>query len=144
MTAKTFRFRPALVALALGLAAAAPAFAAYELYPGERLQGIAVPLKGPLTLSGWTREGRGIVYSLPVKAGESFRFRFKPRNNFVGLVVFDEQGEDEEELFSVQGTEADKVLKAETDTSWIIRPYYARMSPRRGPGAPYSIEIIPE
>lgn len=126
------------------LASGQPAQAAYELYPGERLQGIAVPLKGPLTLSGWTRDGHGIVYSLQVRAGESFRFRFKPRNGFVGLVVFDEMGEDEDELFSVQGTEADKVLKSDKDAVWIIRPYYARMAPRRGLGAPYSIVIDPQ
>lgn len=121
-----------------------PAHAAYELYPGERLQGIALPLKGPLTLSGWTRDGRGVVYSLQVEAGQSFRFQFKPRNRFVGLVIFDEAGEEEDELFSVQGTEADQVLKAEKDTVWIIRPYYARMSPRRGMGAPYAITITPQ
>ena len=130
---------------AAGFAAAAkPAFAMYELYPGERLQGIAVPLRGPLTLTGWTRDGRGVVYSLQVKAGQSFRFQFKPRNKFVGLVIFDEVGEDEDELFSTQGGEADKVLASEKDAVWIIRPYYARMSPRRGLGAPYSIVITPQ
>lgn len=135
-------------ALAAALLAAAtlsapPARAAYELYPGEKLQVIAVPLKGTLTLSGWTRDGKGVVYSLPVKKGETFRFRFKPRNNFVGLVIFDEKGDDTDELFSSQGVESDKQLTAETDTSWIIRPYYARMSPRRGLGAPYTIEVAP-
>ena len=137
----------ALLATALLAAvttAARPALAAYELYPGEKLQVIAVPLKGPLTMTGWTRDGRGVVYSLPVKKGEKFRFRFKPRNNFVGLVIFDEKGDDTDELFSSQGVDTDKELVAETDTSWIIRPYYARMSPRRGLGAPYSIEVMPE
>jgi hypothetical protein len=129
------------LALALSLVAALPA-AAYELYPGEKLQPIATPLKSPLKLSGWTRDGRGVVYSLDVKKGETYRFRFKPRNNFVGLVIFDENGEDTD-LFSTQGVEADKEIEAETDTRWIIRPYYARMSPRRGLGAPYEIEISP-
>ena len=44
----------------------------------------------------------------------------------------------------MQGTEADKVLKSDKDAVWIIRPYYARMSPRRGLGAPYSFVIQPE
>ena len=136
-------FRALAIAAALSLSAG-PLLAAYELYPGEKLQAIAVPLKGPLTLSGWTRDGKGVVYSLPVKKGEKFRFRFKPRNNFVGLVIFDEKGDDNDELFSSQGVETDKELVAETDTNWIIRPYYARMSPRRGLGAPYRIEVIPE
>jgi hypothetical protein len=129
------------LALALSLAAALPAVA-YELYPGEKLQPIATPLKSALKLSGWTRDGRGVVYSLDVKKGETYRFRFKPRNNFVGLVIFDENGEDTD-LFSTQGVEADREIEAETDTRWIIRPYYARMSPRRGLGAPYEIEISP-
>lgn len=99
-----------------------------------------------MTLSGWTRDGRGTVYSLEVKKGETFRFRFKPRNNFVGLVVFDgkSEGEDTDDLFSTQGVDADKELQAEEDTTWIIRPYYARMSPRRGLGAPYEIEVTAE
>lgn len=139
--------RALMLALAAGLSLAAgphAAHAAYELYPGERLQGIALPLKGPLTLSGWTRDGRGVVYSLEVKSGQSFRFRFEPRNRFVGLVIFDEAGEEEDELFSVQGTAADKVLTAQKDTVWIIRPYYARMAPRRGMGAPYAITLEPQ
>ncbi len=148
MTARTALSRRALLGLLLTAAAlgtaAGSAHAAYELYPGERLQAIALPLKGPLTLSGWTRDGRGVVYSLEVKAGQSFRFQFKPRNNFIGLVIFDENGEDEDELFSVQGQEADKVLTSDKDAVWIIRPYYARMSPRRGLGAPYSITVTPQ
>lgn len=134
----------AALASALFLASAGPLSAAYELYPGEKLQTIATPLKGTLTLSGWTRDGRGVVYSLPVKKGEKFRFRFTPRNDFVGLVIFDEQGDDTDELYSGQGTAADKQLVADKDTNWIIRPFYARMSPRRGLGAPYRIEIIRE
>ncbi len=131
--------------LIAGLTIAQPA-GAYELYPGEKLQPIATPIKGTLTLSGWTRDGRGTVYSLEVKKGETFRFRFKPRNNFVGLVVFDgkSEGEDTDDLFSTQGVDADKELQAEEDTTWIIRPYYARMSPRRGLGAPYEIEVTAE
>ncbi len=142
MIPKTARI--AALAGALLLAGSGPLLAAYELYPGETLRTIATPLKGPLTLSGWTRDGRGVVYSLPVKKGEKFRFRFKPRNDFVGLVIFDEQGEDTDELYSGQGTVADTELVADKDTNWIIRPYYARMSPRRGFGAPYRIEIIAE
>ena len=138
------RLRAVAVMSALLLASAAPLLAAYELYPGEKLRTIATPLKGPLVLSGWTRDGRGVVYSLPVKKGEKFRFRFKPRNDFIGLVIFDEQGEDTDELYSGQGTEADRELVADKDTNWIIRPYYARMSPRRGFGAPYRIEITAE
>lgn len=138
--------RSARVALGLAIAVLfAPALpaSAYELYPGEKLQPIATPLKGPLVLSGWTRDGRGTVYSLPVKKGETFQFRFKPRNNFVGLVIFDENGDDSDDLFTTQGVEADKVLEVESDSKWIIRPYYARMSPRRGLGAPYRIEVVP-
>nr|WP_316652666.1 hypothetical protein [uncultured Gellertiella sp.] len=134
----------ALATILFGGFAVGPLQAAYELYPGEKLRAIAVPLKGPLRLSGWTRDGKGIVYSLPVKPGQKFRFRFKPRNNYVGLVVFDEKGDDSDELFSSQGVDADKELVADTETNWIIRPYYARMSPRRGLGAPYAFEIVPE
>lgn len=134
---------PALgIGLALLIACAAPALA-YELYPGEKLQPVATPLEGPLVLGGWTRDGRGTVYGLPVKKGERFRFRFEPRNNFVGLVIFDENGGDSDDLFSTQGVAADKVIEAEADSTWIIRPYYARMSPRRGLGAPYTIEVLP-
>ena len=146
MTRPFIRFRRLATALSTAAILSVPgaALAGYELYPGEKLQPIAVPLKGPLTLSGWTRDGKGVVYSLQVKTGQKFRFHFTPRNNFVGLVVFDENGDNTDELLSSQGVEEEREIEAETDTTWIIRPYYARMSPRRGMGAPYTFRIIPE
>ncbi len=41
-----------------------------NLYKGERLVPIEVLPGKPVQLKGWTRDGKGLVYSLHVRAGE--------------------------------------------------------------------------
>lgn len=113
------------------------------LYPGEKLVDATLPADGRLTLKGWTRDGRGAVYRLAVKKGETYEIAFAARSKFTGLVVFDMSlPVDAEGLFSSEDAVGGKgSLTADKDTTWLIRPYYSKMSPRRGLGAPYLVTL---
>lgn len=140
------RLRVLVAGALFALGAAGPVLAdppAPWLYPGEKLVDAAMPPAGPLMLDGWTRDGRGSVYRLAVKKGETYEIAFKARGKFTGLVVFDMSlPVDAEGLFSSEDAVGGVgTLTAEKDTTWLIRPYYSRMSPRRGLGAPYEIRL---
>lgn len=112
-----------------------------ELYEGETLKSVSMPTGAPLKLDGWTRSGKATVYTLDVKKGKTYRLRFNPSSEYAYLIIFDLANPNDEAMYSsdVNGKEAD--LRANADTTWLIRPYFSRVAPRRGLGARYSIEI---
>ena len=56
---------------------------------GERLKEVALPPAGPLKLDGWTRRGRGDVYRLKVKAGQTVKVELAASSEFVLMAIFD-------------------------------------------------------
>ncbi|MFN6987096.1 MAG: hypothetical protein ACK4OI_19940, partial [Rhizobium oryzihabitans] len=63
---------------------------------GERLKEVAMPPTGPLKLDGWTRRGRGDVYRLKVKAGQTVKVELASSSEFVLMAIFDFSTPDED------------------------------------------------
>jgi hypothetical protein len=112
-----------------------------HLYEGEKLKAATMPANGNLDLSGWTKDGRALVYTLPVKAGQSYEIKFDASSKFAYLVIFDLSDPEEEAIFGSDTDGRMAKLKAKTDTTWLIRPYFARNAPRRGLGAHFEVKV---
>jgi len=124
--------------------AAAPARAqAPQLDPGEKLEKLQFPAV-TMQIKGWTKFGNSHVYTLPVKAGQHVKISFETRSQFAFLAIFDLSKADDEAFFGTDedGTSLDTFVK--DDTTWLLRPYYSKVSPRRGLGAPYTLMIEPQ
>ena len=134
----------AVIATAVLITLSGPVFADPPhppLYKGERLVKLATAYGPPTHLSGWTRDGRGKVYALHVVAGQKINIRFSTPSQYTYLVIFDLANTDEEAIYSSDEDGKDKTLTVASNSTWLIRPYYSRMSPRQGLGAPYEIVI---
>ncbi|OWO91737.1 hypothetical protein B5E41_25365 [Rhizobium esperanzae] len=122
-----------------------PAFAMAQtpqLDPGEKLEKLQFPAV-TMQLKGWTKFGSGHVYTLPVRAGQHVKIDFSTKSKFAFLAIFDLSKPDDEAFF---GTDEDGLSFQTTvkeNTTWLLRPYYSKVSPRRGLGAPFSILIEP-
>ncbi|MBX4932384.1 hypothetical protein [Rhizobium bangladeshense] len=122
-----------------------PAFAMAQtpqLDPGEKLEKLQFPAV-TMQLKGWTKFGKGRVYTLPVRAGQHVKIDFSTKSKFAFLAIFDLSKPDDEAFF---GTDEDGMSFQTTvkeNTTWLLRPYYSKVSPRRGLGAPFSILIEP-
>ncbi|MBB3353371.1 hypothetical protein FHT70_003317 [Rhizobium sp. BK049] len=122
-----------------------PAFAAAQtpqLDPGEKLEKLQFPAV-TMQLKGWTKFGNSHVYTLPVRAGQHVKIDFSTKSKFAFLAIFDLSKPDDEAFF---GTDEDGMSYQTTvkeNTTWLLRPYYSKVSPRRGLGAPFSILIEP-
>mgnify|MGYP006870682028 FL=1 len=112
-----------------------------NLYKGERLVPIEVLPGKPVQLKGWTRDGKGLVYSLHVRAGEKVGVNFWTPSRFTYLVMFDVSKTDEDAFYSSDDDGNVKVLPVAKNTTWLIRPYYSRVARRRGLGAPYTVTL---
>ena len=124
--------------------AAAPALAqAPQLDPGEKLEKLQFPAV-TMQIKGWTKFGNSHVFTLPVKAGQHVKISFETRSQFAFLAIFDLSKADDEAFFGTDedGSALDTVVK--DDTTWLLRPYYSKVSPRRGLGAPYTLMIEPQ
>ncbi|MBB3608422.1 hypothetical protein [Rhizobium sp. BK602] len=94
-------------------------------------------------LTGWTKFGKGKVYTLPLKKGQHVRVTFSSKSKYAYMAIFDLSSTDDESFF---GTDEDGMTADVTvneDTTWLIKPYYSRVTRRRGLGAPYEILIDP-
>lgn len=112
-----------------------------HLYEGEKLKTATMPASGTLDFSGWTKSGRSQVYSLPVKAGQTYEITFDASSKFAYLVIFDLADPEEEAIYGSDTDGRSAKLKAKTDTTWLIRPYFARNAPRRGLGAHFKVRM---
>lgn len=112
-----------------------------NLYNGERLVPIEVLPGKPVQLKGWTRDGKGLVYSLHVRAGEKVGVNFWTPSRFTYLVMFDVSKTDEDAFYSSDDDGNVKALPVAKNTTWLIRPYYSRVARRRGLGAPYTVTL---
>ncbi|WP_049735922.1 hypothetical protein [Rhizobium ecuadorense] len=113
-----------------------------QLDPGEKLEKLQFPAV-TMQLKGWTKFGNGHVYTLPVRAGQHVKIDFATKSKFAFLAIFDLSKPDDEAFF---GTDEDGLSFETTvkeNTTWLLRPYYSKVSPRRGLGAPFSILIEP-
>ncbi|NKL02513.1 hypothetical protein GFM02_30735 [Rhizobium leguminosarum bv. viciae] len=118
------------------------AMAQTQLDPGEKLEKLQFPAV-TMQLKGWTKFGNGHVYTLPVRAGQHLRISFSTKSKFAFLAIFDLSKPDDEAFF---GTDEDGMSFETTikeNATWLLRPYYSKVSPRRGLGAPFSILIEP-
>ena len=141
------RFTHSLLVSLLALSAVAPAHAEGRsvdgiwLDDGEKLQPAAMPASGPLVLNGWTRQGRGDVYRLKVKAGETLKITLASRSEFVVMAIFDFAKPDDDAIFFSDAGKNTAVLTPSADTEWLIRPILVLSSSRRGLGANYAITV---
>ncbi len=108
---------------------------------GEQLKQVDMPPSGSLVLNGWTRQGRGEVYRLKVKAGETLKLDLASRSEFVVMAVFDFAKPDDDAIFFSEAGRNTTVLTAKADTEWLIRPILVLSSSRRGLGAHYTITV---
>lgn len=136
-----------MIAGLLALSVAVPAVAEQRnvdgmwLDDGEHLKRVEMPPSGPLTLNGWTRQGRGDVYRLKVKAGEKLKVSLASRSEFVVMAVFDFGKPEDDAIFFSDAGNNEAVLTPKADTEWLIRPILVLSSSRRGLGANYSITV---
>ncbi|MBX4954704.1 hypothetical protein HJB56_17495 [Rhizobium lentis] len=113
-----------------------------QLDPGEKLEKLQFPAV-TMQLKGWTKFGNSHVYTLPVRAGQHVKISFSTKSKFAFLAIFDLSKPDDEAFF---GTDEDGMSYQATvkeNATWLLRPYYSKVSPRRGLGAPFSILIEP-
>ena len=108
---------------------------------GERLKDITFPAAEPLKLDGWTRQGRGEVYRLKVKAGETVRIELTSSSEFIYMAIFDLARPDDDAIFFSDTEGRTATLKPDADTEWLIRPTLILSSPRRGLGAHYILTV---
>ena len=131
------------LAAALFLSASAALAQTPQLDPGEKIEKLQFPAV-TMQLKGWTKFGNSHVYTLPVRAGQHVKISFETRSQFAFLAIFDLSKADDEAFFGTDedGSALDTVVK--DDTTWLLRPYYSKVSPRRGLGAPYTLMIEPQ
>lgn len=141
------RFMHSLLAILLMVSAALPANAEPRnvdgiwLDDGETLKPAAMPASGPLVLNGWTRQGRGDVYRVKVKAGETLKVTLASRSEFVVMAIFDFGKPEDDAIFFSDAGKNTAVLTPKTDTDWLIRPILVLSASRRGLGANYTITV---
>jgi hypothetical protein len=113
-----------------------------QLDRGEKIEKIALPAVLE-KLTGWTKFGKGKVYMLPLKKGQHVRITFSSKSKYAYMAIFDLSSNDDESFFGTDedGNTADVTVN--DDTTWLIKPYYSRVTRRRGLGAPYEILIDP-
>ncbi len=113
-----------------------------QLDRGEKLEKIALPAVLE-RLTGWTKFGKGKVYMLPLKKGQHVRITFSSKSKYAYMAIFDLSSSEDESFFGTDedGNTADVTVNE--DTTWLIKPYYSRVTRRRGLGAPYEILIDP-
>ncbi|TCL75795.1 hypothetical protein EV286_101339 [Rhizobium sp. BK251] len=134
----------ALFAVLLAIATPVAAeMQAPQLDEGEILTPLEVPAV-LMRLQGWTKFGRSKVYTLPVKAGQHVRITFNSKSRYAFMAIFDLSSSADEAFFGSDESGPTADLTAQSDTTWLIRPYYTRVSSRRGLGAPYEILIDPQ
>lgn len=129
-------------ATALFLSASAAFAQTPQLDPGEKIEKLQFPAV-TMQLKGWTKFGNSHVYTLPVRAGQHVKISFETKSKFAYLAIFDLSKPDDEAFFGTDedGTSYETTVKE--NATWLLRPYYSKVSPRRGLGAPYSILIEP-
>lgn len=131
-----------VLAAALFLSASATFAQTPQLDPGEKLEKLQFPAV-TMQLKGWTKFGNSHVYTLPVRAGQHVKISFETKSKYAYLAIFDLSKPDDEAFFGTDedGTSYETTIKE--NATWLLRPYYSKVSPRRGLGAPYSILIEP-
>lgn len=130
------------LAAALFLSASAALAQTPQLDPGEKLEKLQFPAV-TMQLKGWTKFGNSHVYTLPVRTGQHVKISFETKSKYAFLAIFDLSKPDDEAFFGTDedGTSYEATVKE--NATWLLRPYYSKVSPRRGLGAPYSILIEP-
>ena len=113
-----------------------------QLDRGETIEKIGLPAVLE-KLTGWTKFGKGKVYMLALKKGQHVRITFSSKSPYTYMAIFDLSSNDDESFFGTDedGNTADVTVNE--DTTWLIKPYYSRVTRRRGLGAPYEILIDP-
>jgi hypothetical protein len=131
------------IASALFLCATAAFAQEPQLDPGEKLEKLQFPAV-TMQIKGWTKLGNSAVYTLPVHAGQHVKISFTTKSKYAFLAIFDLSKPDDEAIFGTDedGTTLDVTVKE--NTTWFLRPYYSKASPRRGLGAPYTLLIEPQ
>jgi hypothetical protein len=114
-----------------------------DLQQGEKLEKLQFPA-ATMELKGWTKFGNSRVYTLPVKAGQHVKIDFATKSKFAYLAIFDLASPDDEAIFGTDEDGETYNTTVKQDTTWLLRPYYSKASPRRGLGAPFSILVEPQ
>jgi hypothetical protein len=114
-----------------------------QLDPGETLEKLGFPAVTE-KLTGWTKYGKGKVYTLPVKAGQHVKVTFSSKSRYAFMAIFDLSSGDDESFFGTDEDGPTADVTVQTDTTWLLKPYYSRVTRRRGLGAPYTILIEPQ
>ena len=144
------RFAHTLLAGFFLVASLAPVFAEQRvvdgmwLDDGEHLKTVAMPASGPLALNGWTRQGRGDVYRLKVKAGQTLKLSLASHSDYVVMAIFDFAKPEDDAIFFSDAGNSTAVLTPKADTEWLIRPILVLSASRRGLGAHYTITVEPQ
>ncbi|MFS8147087.1 hypothetical protein [Rhizobium sp. BR 249] len=121
----------------------APAMAqAPQLEPGEKLEKLQFPAVA-MQLKGWTKFGNSHVYTLPVRAGQHVKVSFATKSKYAFLAIFDLSKPDDEAFFGTDEDGMNFETTVKENATWLLRPYYSKVSPRRGLGAPFSVLIEP-
>jgi hypothetical protein len=113
-----------------------------QLEPGEKLEKLQFPAV-TMQIKGWTKFGNTRVYTLPVRAGQHVRLSFATKSKYAFLAAFDLSKPDEEAFFGTDEDGDTLNVTVKENTTWLLRPYYSKVSPRRGLGAPYTLLVEP-
>ena len=111
------------------------------LFDGEKLQKLEPPSNGKVELKGWVKNGKAVVYTLSVKKGQVANIQFEASNKAALLIFFDLARPDDDAIYSSDLDGRSFKITAESDSIWLIRPFFSLIAPRRGPGAQYRVHM---
>jgi hypothetical protein len=111
------------------------------LFDGEKLQKLDMPKDGRVELKGWVKNGKATVYTLPVKKGQVANIAFTATNKAALLIFFDLARPDDDAIYSSDLDGRTFKITAQSDTIWLVRPFFSLIANRRGPGAQYKIDM---
>jgi hypothetical protein len=125
-----------------GLPIVDTAAAQRALSPDETLQTLDFPESGTKTLSGRIDGYKSVSYALPIRKGQRLEVTMDTKSTSAYFNIQDVKDSSGAALFAGEASGTNTALiRATTDTTYLLRPYLNRAYARRGSSADYTFKI---
>lgn len=108
---------------------------------GDRLEPLAFPPRGSLTVEGEADGYVAPVYVVPVAAGQTLIVTLESASTNIYFNVSDAVDHSGAALFRGEIDGATSTLTADRDMTYVVTPFQPRASARRGEVAPYRLTV---
>lgn len=108
---------------------------------GDRLEALAFPPQGSLTVDGEADGYVAPVYAVPVAAGQTLTVTLESASANIYFNVSDAVDHSGAALFGGEMDGKTATLTAERDMTYVVTPFQPRASARRGEVAPYRLTV---